>query len=183
MAGRRDGRTNGQTDGKSPHSTGLYPLSGPLPCYSPTSTQKLYKAGQGYRWPYDASGQLVFFLSFLFSFFFPSRALFFSSFPSFLSPPRFFPFLACLPATFSCFLRAPFACSRTLLDPAYAPQPHPCTAPAHAPATCPCTALVHAPAYGNGSSFYDFLSPTDFQSVDYNITLIVSECVSVCDNP
>ena len=26
-----DGRTNGQTDGKSPHSTGLRPLSGPLP--------------------------------------------------------------------------------------------------------------------------------------------------------
>ena len=47
--GWTDGRTNGRTDGKSPHSTGLRPLSGPLPRYSPTLTQKLYKAGQGYR--------------------------------------------------------------------------------------------------------------------------------------
>ena len=56
-----------RTDGKSPHSTGLRPLSGPLPRYSPTSTQKLYKAGQGYRWPYDASWRLVYFFQ---SFFF-----------------------------------------------------------------------------------------------------------------
>ena len=54
-----DRRTDGRTDGKSPHSTGLCPLSGPLPCYSPTLTQKLYKAGQGYRCPYDASWRLV----------------------------------------------------------------------------------------------------------------------------
>ena len=36
MDGRTDGRmdrwTDGHTDGKSPHSTGLRPLSGPLPC-------------------------------------------------------------------------------------------------------------------------------------------------------
>ena len=54
-----DVRTHGRMDGKSPHSTGFRPLSGPLPCYSPTITQKLYKAGQGYRWPYDASWRLV----------------------------------------------------------------------------------------------------------------------------
>ena len=47
--GWTDKRTNERTDGKSPHSTGLRPLSGPLPYYSPTSTQKVYKAGQGYR--------------------------------------------------------------------------------------------------------------------------------------
>ena len=29
--GQKDGRTDGWTDGKSPHSTGLGPLSGPLP--------------------------------------------------------------------------------------------------------------------------------------------------------
>ena len=29
---RTDGQMNGQTDGKSPHSTGLRSLSGPLPC-------------------------------------------------------------------------------------------------------------------------------------------------------
>ena len=29
--GGMDGRTNEQTNGKSPHSTGLHPLSGPLP--------------------------------------------------------------------------------------------------------------------------------------------------------
>ena len=46
---RMSGRMDVRTDGKSPHSTGLCPLSGPLPRYSPTSTQKLYKAGQGYR--------------------------------------------------------------------------------------------------------------------------------------
>ena len=34
--------TDGWTDGKSPHSTGLRPLLGPLPRYSPTSTQKLF---------------------------------------------------------------------------------------------------------------------------------------------
>ena len=58
--GRTDVRTYGHTDGKSPYSTGLRPLSGPLPRCSPTSTRKLYKAGQGYRWPYDASWRLVF---------------------------------------------------------------------------------------------------------------------------
>ena len=31
--GRTDGRTDGRTYGKSPHSTGLCPLSGPLPCF------------------------------------------------------------------------------------------------------------------------------------------------------
>ena len=33
--GRMDGRTDVRTDGrtKSPHSTGLRPLSGPLPCF------------------------------------------------------------------------------------------------------------------------------------------------------
>ena len=46
--GGTDVRTDGRTNGKSPHSTGLCPLSGLLPCYSPTLTQKLYKAGQGY---------------------------------------------------------------------------------------------------------------------------------------
>ena len=54
-----DGRLDGRSDGKSAHSTGLCPISGPLPRYTPTSTQKLYKAGQGYRWPYDASWRLV----------------------------------------------------------------------------------------------------------------------------
>ena len=56
----------GGTDGwmENPqHSTGLCPLSGPLPCYSPTLAQKLYKVGQEYRWPYDASWW-VYFLSF-----------------------------------------------------------------------------------------------------------------------
>ena len=51
--GRMDKQMNEQmnewTNGKSFHSTGLCPLLGPLPSYSPTSTQKLYKAGQGYR--------------------------------------------------------------------------------------------------------------------------------------
>ena len=42
-------RGGGQTVRKSPHSTGLCPLSKPLPRYSPTLTRKLYKAGQGYR--------------------------------------------------------------------------------------------------------------------------------------
>ena len=59
MDGRMDGRTYGWTDGKSPRSTGLHPLLGPLPRCSPTSTQKLYNAGQGYHWPYDASWRLV----------------------------------------------------------------------------------------------------------------------------
>ena len=49
LRGGTDGRMDRWTVGKAPHSTGLRPLSGPLPCYSPTSTQKLYKAGQGYR--------------------------------------------------------------------------------------------------------------------------------------
>ena len=43
-----DGRTDVRTDGISPHSTGLCPLSGPLPCY----LLRLYdikEAGQGYR--------------------------------------------------------------------------------------------------------------------------------------
>ena len=31
--GGTDGRTDGHTYGKSPHSTGLRPLSGPLPCF------------------------------------------------------------------------------------------------------------------------------------------------------
>ena len=53
-----DGLIDGWTDGKSPHSTALCPLTGPLPRYSTTSTQKLYKAGQGYRRPYDASWRL-----------------------------------------------------------------------------------------------------------------------------
>ena len=47
--GRMDGWTDGRTNGKSPHSTGLHPLSGPLPRYRLTMTQKVYKAGQGYR--------------------------------------------------------------------------------------------------------------------------------------
>ena len=33
--GGTDGRTNERTNGKSPHSTGLRPLSGPLPCLPP----------------------------------------------------------------------------------------------------------------------------------------------------
>ena len=32
---RTDERMDGRTDGKSPHSTGLRPLSGPLPCLPP----------------------------------------------------------------------------------------------------------------------------------------------------
>ena len=48
MDGQRDEWMDGQMDRKSPHSIGLCPLLGPLPRYSPTSTQKLYKAGQGY---------------------------------------------------------------------------------------------------------------------------------------
>ena len=31
--GQTDGRTDKQMDGKSPHSTGILPLSGPLPCF------------------------------------------------------------------------------------------------------------------------------------------------------
>ena len=31
MDGRTDGQTDGRTNGKAPHSTGLRPLSGPLP--------------------------------------------------------------------------------------------------------------------------------------------------------
>ena len=57
--GRMDKWMDGQMDGKSPYSTGLRPLSGLLPCYSPITTQKLYKAGQGNHWIYDASWQLV----------------------------------------------------------------------------------------------------------------------------
>ena len=45
-------------DGKSPHSTGLF-LILRLPHYSPTTTGIQYKAGQGYRWLYDASWRLV----------------------------------------------------------------------------------------------------------------------------
>ena len=33
--GRTNGRTNERTNGKSPHSTGIRPLSGPLPCLPP----------------------------------------------------------------------------------------------------------------------------------------------------
>ena len=33
--GLTDGWMNGRTNGKSPHSTGLRPLSGPLPCLPP----------------------------------------------------------------------------------------------------------------------------------------------------
>ena len=39
--GRTDGRTNGRTNGKSPHSTGLRPLSGPLPKKGTTITQNV----------------------------------------------------------------------------------------------------------------------------------------------
>ena len=46
------------TYGKYPHSTGLCLLLGLLPYYSPTKTEIQYKAGQGYCWPYDASGRL-----------------------------------------------------------------------------------------------------------------------------
>ena len=59
MDRQMDGWMDGQTDWKSPHSTGLCPLSGLLPHYSPTLTQKLYQAGQGHHWPYDASWHLV----------------------------------------------------------------------------------------------------------------------------
>ena len=51
--------TNGQTNRISPHSTGLCPLSGLLPCYS-LRLQNSKEAGQGKRWPYDAFGRLVF---------------------------------------------------------------------------------------------------------------------------
>ena len=36
-----------RTDGKSHHSTGLCPLSEPLPRYSPTSTKNYIKRGKG----------------------------------------------------------------------------------------------------------------------------------------
>ena len=46
MAQRR-GRTDGRTDGKSPHSTGLRPLSGPLPKKKRKSGKKeVRKKGQ-----------------------------------------------------------------------------------------------------------------------------------------
>ena len=47
MDGRTNGQTDGHTDGKSPYSTVLCLLSGPLPCYSPTLAQRLYKRGKG----------------------------------------------------------------------------------------------------------------------------------------
>ena len=47
------GWMDGWTNGISPHSTGLCPLSGPLPC-CPLRLQHIKEAGQGYRWPHDA---------------------------------------------------------------------------------------------------------------------------------
>ena len=43
-----DRRMDGWRDGISPHSTGLCPLSGPLPCY-PLRLQNNKEAGQGNR--------------------------------------------------------------------------------------------------------------------------------------
>ena len=43
-----DGRTDGRTYGISPHSTGLRPLSEPLPCYV-LQFHHIKKAGHGYR--------------------------------------------------------------------------------------------------------------------------------------
>ena len=52
-----------RTDGISPHSTGLRPLPGPLPCYHWSNYKENNKrnswAGQGNRWPFDALWQLV----------------------------------------------------------------------------------------------------------------------------
>ena len=60
--GQTDGRTGGWTDGWmefSPlRSTGHRPLLGLLPCLQLALTLPLI-AGQGYRWPLDAFGQLV----------------------------------------------------------------------------------------------------------------------------
>ena len=53
-----DGRTGGRTDGISPHSTGLRPLSGPLPCYV-LRFHHIKEAGQGYRWPHDAFWRFI----------------------------------------------------------------------------------------------------------------------------
>ena len=46
--GRTDGRADGRTYGISPHSTGLRPLLGPLPCYV-LRFHHIKEAGQGYR--------------------------------------------------------------------------------------------------------------------------------------
>ena len=43
-----DGQTYGRMDGIYPHSTGLRPLSGPLPCY-PLRLHNIKEAGQGNR--------------------------------------------------------------------------------------------------------------------------------------
>ena len=49
---RRHRQTIGQMDGRTdrifPHSTGVCPLSGPLPCY-PLRLHYIKEAGQGYR--------------------------------------------------------------------------------------------------------------------------------------
>ena len=55
----------------SPYSTGLYPLSGPLPRYILTINGIQHKAGQGYCWPWGASWQLV---SIIFGHFWPFLA-------------------------------------------------------------------------------------------------------------
>ena len=56
--GGTEGQTNIQTDIKSPHSTGLCPLLGLLPCF-PHENQGESRAGQGNRWPFDAFGLLL----------------------------------------------------------------------------------------------------------------------------
>ena len=58
MGGWMDGWTDGWMDGISPHSTGLCPLFGLLPCY-PLRPHDFKEAGQENRWPHDAFWQLV----------------------------------------------------------------------------------------------------------------------------
>ena len=52
------GWMEGRTDGISPQSTGLCPLSGSLPCY-PLRFHDIKEAGRGYRWPHDAFWRFI----------------------------------------------------------------------------------------------------------------------------
>ena len=89
------------TDGKSPHSTGLRPLPGPLPCFikensNPTNLKTIVKQGKGTAdhlmplgdWFFSPSSfpSFPFFFLLLLFPFFPSFFLFFSLFS-----PSFFP--------------------------------------------------------------------------------------------
>ena len=122
MDGRTDGWMDGWTDERTKVllcSTGFCPLRGRCPASS-SSNILIQSRAMGTAYHILPLGDwFPFFPSFSPSFSSISRSLFFSFFPSsFPSPPCFFPFLPCLPATFGCFLRAPLACSRTLSYPA-----------------------------------------------------------------